>query len=46
MRVGSKYCKILIVTPGLIFVKKAFLLGLFSGEAIIGGLIIGGNFAF
>ena len=35
------YRKHLIVSPGLIFVQQAFLLGLFSGE-----LIIGGNFAF
>ena len=35
-----KYRKIPIISPGFIFVQKAFLLGLFSGE-----LIIGGNFA-
>ena len=27
----------LIISPGLIFVQKAFLLGLFSGERIFGG---------
>ena len=26
-----------IISPGLIFVQKAFLLGLFSGELIFGG---------
>ena len=32
---------------GLIFVEKFFFfLGLFSGELIFGGLVIGGNFAF
>ena len=29
--------KIPIISPGLIFVQKAFLLGLFSGELIFGG---------
>ena len=32
-----KYRKILIISPGLIFVQKAFLVGLFSGELIFGG---------
>ena len=41
-----KYRKILIIRPGLIFVQKTFLLGLFSGELIEEALIIGGNFAF
>ena len=36
-----EYRKIPIISPGLIFVQKAFLLGLFSE-----GLIIGRNFAF
>ena len=36
-----KYCKIPIISPGLIFVQTAFLLGLFSRE-----LIFEGNFAF
>ena len=36
-----KYRKIPIISPGVIFVQKAFLLGLFSE-----GFIIGGNFAF
>ena len=34
-------CKIPTIRPGLIFVQKALLLGLFSE-----GLIIGENFAF
>ena len=33
----SIYCKIPIISPGLIFVKKAVLLGLFSGELISEG---------
>ena len=33
----KKYCKIPIISPGLIFVQKAFLLGLFSGELVFGG---------
>ena len=31
------YRKIPIISPGLIFVQKAFFLGLFSGELIFGG---------
>ena len=31
------YGKIPIISPGLIFVQKAFKLGLFSGELIFGG---------
>ena len=31
------YRKIPIISPGLTFVQKAFLLGLFSGELIFGG---------
>ena len=31
-----KYLKIPIIRPGLIFVQKAFFLGLFSGEPIFG----------
>ena len=31
------YSKISIISPGLIFVQKAFLMGLFSGELIFGG---------
>ena len=31
------YRKIPIISPGLIFVQKVFLLGLFSGELIFGG---------
>ena len=41
-----KYRKIPIISLGLIFVQKAVLLGLFSGELIFGGLIIGKHFAF
>ena len=33
----SRYHKIPIISPGLIFVQKAFLLGLFLGELIFGG---------
>ena len=32
------YHKVLIISPGLIFVQKAFLLGLFSGELFSEGL--------
>ena len=32
-----RYRKIPIISPGLIFVQTAFLLGLFSGELIFGG---------
>ena len=32
-----KYRKISIISPGLIFVQKAVLLGSFSGEVIVGG---------
>ena len=31
------YHKIPIISPGLVFVQKAFLLGLFSGELIFRG---------
>ena len=31
------YRKRPIINPGLIFVQKAFLLGLFSGDLIFGG---------
>ena len=44
--VRAVYRKIPITSPGLIFVQKAFLLGLFSGSLFLEGLIIGGNFAF
>ena len=40
------YRKIPAISPGLIFVQKAVLLGLFSGELISEGPIIGRNFAF
>ena len=36
-KITRKYCKILIISPGLIFVQEAFLMGLFSGELIFGG---------
>ena len=32
-----KYRNIPLISPGFIFVQKAFLLGLFSGELIFGG---------
>ena len=35
-----------IISPGLIFVQKAFLVDLFSGSLFSEGLIIGWNFAF
>ena len=35
------YRKILIISPGLIFVQKAFLLGLFSGSFFSEGLVTG-----
>ena len=38
--------KIPIISPGLIFVQKAFFAGLLFGELLFGGLIIGRNFAF
>ena len=41
-----EYCKIPIISPGLIFVQKAFLLSLFLGALLSDGLIIGRNFAF
>ena len=31
------YRKIPMISPGLIFVQKAFLVGLFSGELVFGG---------
>ena len=37
------YCKISIVSPELIFVQKAFLVGLFVGELIFRGVITGEN---
>ena len=40
------YRKIPIISPGLIFVQKAFLLGLFLGELFLEGLNIRRNFAF
>ena len=41
------YRKVLIVSPGVIFVQKASLLGLFLGELIFGGACYPGrNCAF
>ena len=34
------------MSPGLIFVQKTFLLGLFWGSLLLEGLITDGNFAF
>ena len=34
---GVNYREIPLISPGLIFVQKAVLLGLFSGELIFGG---------
>ena len=42
----TKYHKIPIISPELIFVQMAFLVGLFSGSLFLEGLTIGGNFAF
>ena len=45
--VFMRYRKIPIINPaGRMFVQKAFLVGLFSGELIFGGFIIGGTFPF
>ena len=38
-----KYRKMPIISPGLIFVQKAFLLGIFSGELIFGGAYFRGS---
>ena len=35
--INETYRKFPIISPGLIFAQKAFLLGLFSGELIFGG---------
>ena len=42
----SGFRKIPIISPGLIFVQKAFLLAYFWGSLFLEGLIIGRNFAF
>ena len=39
-----RYRKIPIISPGLIFVQKAFSVGLFSGELIFGGAYYGKEF--
>ena len=33
----TEYRKISVISPGIIFIQKAFLLGLFLGELIFGG---------
>ena len=40
------YRKIPIISPGLIFVQKAFLVGLFWGSLFSEELVIGRNFSF
>ena len=35
--INNKYRKILIISPGLLFVQKDLLVGLFSEELILGG---------
>ena len=35
--IAYMYHKMLIISPGLIFVQKAFLLALFSAELVFGG---------
>ena len=35
--IQGKYCKIPIISPGLIFAQKTFFVGLFLGKLIIGG---------
>ena len=42
----QKYRKIPIISPGIIFVQKAFCWAYFWGSLFSEGLIIGGNFAF
>ena len=43
-----EYCKVPIISPGVIFVQKVFLPGLFSGGGGLfsEGLVVGRNFAF
>ena len=41
-----KYHKRSIISPGLIFVQKAFLLGLLTGSSFSEGLIFEGSFTF
>ena len=38
--------KIPIISPGLIFVQKAFCWARFSGSSFLEVLVVGGNFAF
>ena len=40
------YCKVPIIILGPVFVQKALLLGLFSGELIFGGAYSWRNFVF
>ena len=42
-RLGIRYHKIPIISPGLLFVQKAFLLGLFSVVLIFRGAFYGGG---
>ena len=42
----KKYHKIPMISPGHIFVQKAFCWAYFRGSLFLEGLIIGGNFAF
>jgi len=47
--IDVKYCKIPIISPGLIFAQRAFSVDLISGRQRKwggGGLIIGRRFAF
>ena len=44
--ISFTYRKIPIISPGLIFVQKAFLVGLFSRKPIIGGEIQNGVHAW
>ena len=39
-------CNVTMSNTGLIFIQKAFMLGLFLGELFSEGLMIGTNFAF
>ena len=42
----SNYRKIRIISPGVIYVQRAFMVGLFSGELIFGGAYYWRNFPF
>ena len=45
-KVEMNYRKIPIISPGLIFIQKAFLLGFFLGELIFGGAYYWLEFCF